>query len=99
MFDKPKSSGAYFFDLATLYADNCQTCLEKIDQIRQHLFPTSKHLQEDIKADATVIKTMMNSFRSELKAEATNFKSIVDMVTLEYIDRVNKLEESFTQDL
>lgn len=42
---------------------------------------------------------MMNSLRSELKAEATNFKSIVDMVTLEYIDQVNKLEESLTQDL
>lgn len=96
---KPSHQGHTFFDLSTLYADNCQTCLEKIDQIRQHLFPTSKHLQEETKTDATVIKKTMNSLRSELKAEATNFKSIVDMVTLEYIDQVNKLEESLTQDL
>lgn len=96
---KPSHQGHTFFDLSTLYADNCQTCLEKIDQIRQHLFPTSKHLQEETKTDATVIKKMMNSLRSELKAEATNFKSIVDMVTLEYIDQVNKLEESLTRDL
>lgn len=39
---------------------------------------------------------MMNSLRLELKVEVINFKSIVDMVILEYIDRVNKLEEFFT---
>lgn len=38
---------------------------------------------------------MMNSFRLELKVEVINFKSIVDMVILEYIDWVNKLEEFF----
>lgn len=94
---KASHQGHTIIDLTTLYADNCQTCQEKIDQIRQNLIPTLQNLQEETKADATVIKKMMNYIRSELKAEATCFKSIVDMVTLEKIDQVNKFEESLTQ--
>lgn len=56
-----------------------------------------QNLQEETKADAAAIKTMMNNIKSELKAEVTYFKSIVDMVTLEKIDKVNKLEESLTK--
>lgn len=39
-----------------------------------------------MKIDVIVIKKMMNSLRLELKVEVINFKSIVDMVILEYID-------------
>lgn len=39
-----------------------------------------------MKIDVIVIKKMMNSLRLELKVEVIYFKSIVDMVILEYID-------------
>lgn len=80
LFDKTKSSGAYFYWFNNTY---CWQLPDLSIKFCQCLITTVQNLQEETEADAAAVKTMMNSIRSELKAEATYVKSIVDMVTLQ----------------
>lgn len=91
--------GHTFVDLETIYDDNCQNCQDKIHQIEQYFLPTSQNLQKETKDDTIDMKKIFEDIRECLKEEATSFKSLVDRVTSENIDQVNKMEESLMESL
>eukprot|EP00105_Crassostrea_gigas_P031685 XP_011454456.2 PREDICTED: uncharacterized protein LOC105347194 isoform X2 [Crassostrea gigas] len=91
--------GHTFVDLETIYDNNCQTCQDRIHQIEQYFLPTSHNLQKETKDDTTDMKKIFDGIRECLKEEATSLKSLVDSMTSENIDRVNKMEESLMESL
>lgn len=89
--------GHTFIDLETLYADNYLTCHEKILQLRQYFLPTSQTLHQETKDDAITIRKIFDNIRLCMEKEATLLKGVVDTVTSENIDEVNKMEESIME--
>lgn len=89
--------GHTFVDLEAIYSENCEKCKQEILNIRQYFFPASQSLQEEIKDNAKEIKSIFDHIRTSIKTESMTLKSLVDEVTLENIEQVDKLEESLLE--
>lgn len=83
--------------MKTIYAGKCAKCLEEISIIQEYFLPTAKDLQKEIKMDAKEIKTTIESIRTSMKTEAESLKILVDIVTSDNIDEVNRMETLISQ--
>nr|XP_011413169.2 uncharacterized protein LOC105317984 [Crassostrea gigas] len=86
-------------DLEKIYTEKILLCQKKIAKIQNYLQPSSQGLQREIAEDITEIKQRMNSIRTSIEAEAKSIKEVVDAVTLDKIEQVNKIEESLLETL
>ncbi|XP_052682114.1 E3 ubiquitin-protein ligase TRIM71-like [Crassostrea angulata] len=89
--------GHSFTDLETIYTENSAACRQEIQNIQAYFIPMAKDLQNEIKLDATNIKTIMDGIRSSMMDEAKSLKTLVDEVTSDNIEQVNKMEESLKE--
>ncbi|XP_019928162.3 tripartite motif-containing protein 2-like [Magallana gigas] len=90
----PVHKGHSFTDLETIYTEKSIACRQEIQKIQLHFMPTAKDLQSEIKLDDTEIKTIMDGIRSSMRDEAKSLKTLVDEVTSNNIEQLNKMEES-----
>ncbi|XP_052685587.1 uncharacterized protein LOC128165251 [Crassostrea angulata] len=86
-------------DLETIYSEGFTLCLNEIYKIHQYFLPTSQDIQKDVMKETTDIKTTINRIRTSMKAEAEILKSLVDTVTSDSIEQINKMEEALTEEL
>nr|XP_034310295.1 E3 ubiquitin-protein ligase TRIM71 isoform X5 [Crassostrea gigas] len=93
----PVHKGHSFTDLETIYTEQSVACRQEIQKIRAYVMPTAKDLQSEIKLDATEINTIMDGIRSSMRNEAMSLKTLVDEVTSENMEQVNKMEESLRE--
>ncbi|XP_034329810.2 E3 ubiquitin-protein ligase TRIM71 [Magallana gigas] len=89
--------GHSFTDLETIYTEKAAACREEIPKIQEYFMPTAKELQKDIETEATEIKTIMDAIRSSMRDEAKSLKLLVDEVTSDNIEQVNKMEKSLSE--
>eukprot|EP00105_Crassostrea_gigas_P044014 XP_019928162.1 PREDICTED: E3 ubiquitin-protein ligase TRIM71 [Crassostrea gigas] len=93
----PVHKGHSFTDLETIYTEKSIACRQGIQKIQAYFMPAAKDLQSEIKLDATEIKTIMDGIRSSMRDEAKSFKTLVDEVTSDNIEQLNKMEESLRE--
>nr|XP_034317858.1 uncharacterized protein LOC105342349 [Crassostrea gigas] len=74
-------------------------CQEEIAKIRNYFDPVSQDLKKEIAGDVTEIKKTMENIRTSMKAEAKSVKIMVDTITSEKIEQVNKIEQSLLETL
>ncbi|XP_065938124.1 uncharacterized protein [Magallana gigas] len=86
--------GHVFTDLEVVFAEKCSFCYEEIANIRKYFEPTSQELKKEIAEDVTKIKKIMEGIRTAMKAEAESLKRMVDAVTSDNIEQVDKIEQS-----
>ncbi|XP_011446232.3 E3 ubiquitin-protein ligase TRIM71-like [Magallana gigas] len=86
--------GHSFTDLETIYTEKSVACRQKIHKIQAYFIPTAKRLQGEIKLYATEITKIMDSIRTFMRDEAKSLKTLVDEVTSDNIEQVNKMEGS-----
>ncbi|XP_065923176.1 tripartite motif-containing protein 3 [Magallana gigas] len=86
-------------DLETIYSKGFTHCLDEIHKIHQHFLPTTQDIQTEIKEDAKKIKAVMDKIRESMKSDAESLKRLVDSVTSDNIEQVNKMEESLMENL
>eukprot|EP00105_Crassostrea_gigas_P007199 XP_011421372.1 PREDICTED: uncharacterized protein LOC105324011 [Crassostrea gigas] len=86
-------------DLETIYSERFTLYLREIHKIHQYFLPTTKDIQSDIKEEAKNIKAVMDKIRESMKSGAEFLKSLVDTVTSDNIEQVNKIEESIVENL
>ncbi|XP_052682972.1 uncharacterized protein LOC128163405 [Crassostrea angulata] len=91
--------GHAFTDLEKVFDKKVSQCQEEIAKIRNHLEPTSQDLKKEIAGDVTEIKKIMEGLRRSMKAEAESLKNLVDTVTSDNIEQVNKIEQSILETL
>ncbi|XP_011423245.3 E3 ubiquitin-protein ligase TRIM45-like [Magallana gigas] len=91
--------GHAFTDLEMVFDEKVSQCQEEIAKIRNHLDPTSQDLKKEIAGDVTEIKKIMEGLRRSMKAEAESLKNLVDTVTSDNIEQVNKIEQSILETL
>ncbi|XP_052678009.1 uncharacterized protein LOC128159018 [Crassostrea angulata] len=85
--------------LEIVFAEKCSLCHVKITKIRSYFEPTSDDLKKEIAGDITEIKKIMKDIRTSMKAEAESVKKLVDTVTSEKMEQVNKIEQSLSETL
>ncbi|XP_062579940.1 uncharacterized protein LOC134241945 [Saccostrea cucullata] len=95
----PAHKGHTFTDLELIYSEKFSHCQEEIAKIHEYFLPTSKDLQREINGDVTEIKKIMDNIRTSMKTEAESVKILVDKVTSENMEEVNKIEQSFMEKL
>nr|XP_011423138.2 uncharacterized protein LOC105325315 [Crassostrea gigas] len=86
-------------DLETIYSEKFTLCLENIKDIHQVFIPNSQDVQRDIKENAKDIKETMDNVRNMMKTETESLKCLLETVTLDNIEQVNKMEESLMENL
>ncbi|XP_052716839.1 uncharacterized protein LOC128189320 [Crassostrea angulata] len=86
-------------DLETIYSEKFTSCLEKIKEIHQVFIPNSQDVQRDIKENAKDIKEIMDNVRNMMKTETESLKCLLETVTSDNIEQVNKMEESLMENL
>ncbi|XP_052691360.1 uncharacterized protein LOC128169234 [Crassostrea angulata] len=91
--------GHVFTDLQTVFDEKVSLCQEEIAKIRNYFEPTSQDLKKDIASDVTEMKKIMKGLRTALKAEAESVKKLVDTVTSENTEEVDKIEQSLLETL
>ncbi|XP_061182193.1 uncharacterized protein LOC133190532 [Saccostrea echinata] len=91
--------GHTFTDLESIYTEKFSHCQGEIAKIHEYFLPTSKDLQREINGDTKEIKKIMDNIRTSMKAEAESLKCMVDSVTSENMEEVNKIEESLLEKL
>eukprot|EP00105_Crassostrea_gigas_P008623 XP_011423245.1 PREDICTED: uncharacterized protein LOC105325403 [Crassostrea gigas] len=91
--------GHVFTDLEMVFDEKVSQCQEEIAKIRNHLEPTSQDLKKEIAGDVIEIKKIMEDLRRSMKAEAESLKNLVDTVTSDNIEQVNKIEQSILETL
>eukprot|EP00105_Crassostrea_gigas_P046586 XP_019930734.1 PREDICTED: uncharacterized protein LOC105348054 [Crassostrea gigas] len=91
--------GHIFTDLEIVFAEKCSFCREEIAKIRNYFEPTSQDLKNEIAEDVTKIKKIMEGIRTTMKAEAQSVKKLVDTVTSDKIEQVDKKEQSLLKTL
>lgn len=82
-----------------IYSERFNFYLSEIYKIRQYFLPTSKDMQRVVKEDKEEIKSVVINIKKSVKAEAKTLKHIVDTMTSERIEQVNKIEESLMEEL
>eukprot|EP00105_Crassostrea_gigas_P044012 XP_019928160.1 PREDICTED: E3 ubiquitin-protein ligase TRIM71-like [Crassostrea gigas] len=93
----PVHKGHSFTDLEKIYTEKSVACRQEIQKIQLHFMTTAKDLQSEIKIDASEIKTIMDGIRSSMRDEAKSLITLVDEVTSDNIEQVNKIEESIME--
>uniref|UniRef100_K1PXV7 Tripartite motif-containing protein 2 n=1 Tax=Magallana gigas TaxID=29159 RepID=K1PXV7_MAGGI len=93
----PVHKGHSFTDLETIYTEKSETCRQEVQRIQAYFIPTAKDLRNEIKIDATEIKTIMDGIRSSMRDEAMSLKTLVDEVTSDNMEQVNKVEDSIRE--
>ncbi|XP_052691349.1 uncharacterized protein LOC128169221 [Crassostrea angulata] len=91
--------GHVFTDLEMVFDEKVSLCQEEIAKIRNYFEPTSQDLKTDIASDVTEMKKIMEGLRTSMKVEAEAVKKLVDTVTSDKIEQVNKMEQSLLQTL
>nr|XP_034305632.1 RING finger protein 207-like [Crassostrea gigas] len=91
--------GHLFIDLDMVFAEKYSLCHAEIAKIRRYFEPTSQNLKTEIADDVTEIKKNMEDIRTAMKAEAEAIKNLVDTVTSDNIEQVNKIEQSLLETL
>eukprot|EP00105_Crassostrea_gigas_P026572 XP_011447574.1 PREDICTED: tripartite motif-containing protein 5 [Crassostrea gigas] len=92
--------GHAFTDLEFVFDEKVSLkCHEEIAKIRNYFDPISQDLKKEIAGDVTEIKKIMEGIRTSMKAEAKSVKIMVDTITSEKIEQVNKIEQSLLQTL
>ncbi|XP_052718570.1 uncharacterized protein LOC128190531 [Crassostrea angulata] len=86
-------------DLETIYSEKFTSCLENIKEIHQVFIPNSQDVQRDIKKNAKDIKEIMDNVRNMMKTETESLKCLLETVTSDNIEQVNKMEESLMENL
>nr|XP_034336059.1 uncharacterized protein LOC117692415 [Crassostrea gigas] len=86
-------------DLETIYSEKFTLCLENIKDIHQVFIPNSQDVQRDIKENAKNIKEIMDNVRNMMKTETESLKCVLETVTSDNIEQVNKMEESLMENL
>ncbi|XP_065939431.1 E3 ubiquitin-protein ligase TRIM45-like [Magallana gigas] len=88
-----------FTDLEIVFAEKVSQYQEEIDKIRNYFEPVSQDVKIEIAGDVTEIKKIMEGIRTAMKAEAESVKRMVDAVTSDNIEQVNKIEQSLLETL
>ncbi|XP_065939428.1 tripartite motif-containing protein 3 [Magallana gigas] len=91
--------GHVFTDLEIVFAEKVSQYQEEIDKIRNYFEPVSQDVKIEIAGDVTEIKKIMDGIRIAMRAEAESVKRMVDAVTSDNIEQVNKIEQSLLQTL
>uniref|UniRef100_K1QPM0 Tripartite motif-containing protein 3 n=1 Tax=Magallana gigas TaxID=29159 RepID=K1QPM0_MAGGI len=91
--------GHVFTDLEIVFAEKVSQYQEEIDKIRNYFEPVSQDVTMEIAGDVTEIKKIMEGIRTAMKAEAESVKRMVDTVTSDNIEQVDKTEQSLLQTL
>ncbi|XP_065935183.1 tripartite motif-containing protein 2-like [Magallana gigas] len=86
-------------DLETIYSEKFSLCLKNIKEIHQVFIPNSQDVQRDIKENAKDIKETMDNVRNMMKTETESLKCLLETVTSDNIEQVNKMEESLMESL
>nr|XP_011446237.2 uncharacterized protein LOC105341406 isoform X4 [Crassostrea gigas]XP_011446239.2 uncharacterized protein LOC105341406 isoform X4 [Crassostrea gigas]XP_034310294.1 uncharacterized protein LOC105341406 isoform X4 [Crassostrea gigas] len=89
--------GHSFTDLETIYTEKSAAYRQEFQRIQAYFIPMAKDLRNEIKIDATKIKTIMDDIRSSMRDEAKFLKKLVDEVTSDNIEQVNIMEESLKE--
>lgn len=89
--------GHSFTDLETIYPEKYEANREKIQKIQGYLMPTAQILQKQRQIDATSVKTVVDGIRSSMRGEAISLKLLVDELTSDNIEQVNKMEKSLIE--
>ncbi|XP_011430215.3 tripartite motif-containing protein 5-like [Magallana gigas] len=91
--------GHWLTNLEILFDEKVAIYNEEIANIRSYFEPTSQNLKKEIAEDVTEIKKIMAGIRTSIKAEAESVKKLVDAVTLDKMEQVDKKEQSLLQTL
>uniref|UniRef100_K1QG19 B box-type domain-containing protein n=1 Tax=Magallana gigas TaxID=29159 RepID=K1QG19_MAGGI len=91
--------GHVFTDLEMVFTEKCSSCNAEITKIRSYFEPTSQDLKQEIARDVTEIKKIMEGIRKSVKAESEALKNLVDTVTSDKMEQVDKIEHSLLQTL
>nr|XP_011423245.2 uncharacterized protein LOC105325403 [Crassostrea gigas] len=91
--------GHVFTDLEMVFAEKVSLFHEEIAIIRNHLEPTSQDLKKDIAGDVTEIKKIIKGIRTSMKSEAESLKNLVDIVTSDNVEQINRIEQSILKTL
>ncbi|XP_034306163.2 E3 ubiquitin-protein ligase TRIM71 [Magallana gigas] len=86
-------------DLEMVYDETCLLFHEEIAKIRSYFEPTSEDLKKEIAGDVTDMKKIMEKIRTSIKTEAEAVKKLVDTVTSDKIEQVNKIQQSLLETL
>ncbi|XP_052677262.1 uncharacterized protein LOC128158449 [Crassostrea angulata] len=89
--------GHVFTDLEMVFTEKCSSCNAEISKIRSYFEPTSHDLKQEIARDVTEIKKIMEGIRKSVKAESEALKKLVDTVTSDKMEQVDKIEHSLLQ--
>uniref|UniRef100_K1Q861 Tripartite motif-containing protein 3 n=1 Tax=Magallana gigas TaxID=29159 RepID=K1Q861_MAGGI len=91
--------GHWFTNLEIVFAEKVSIYNKEIANIRSYFEPVSQDMKIEIAGDVTEIKKIMEGIRTAMKAEAESVKRMVDAVTSDNIEQVNKIEQSLLQTL
>ncbi|XP_052691355.1 uncharacterized protein LOC128169229 [Crassostrea angulata] len=91
--------GHVFTDLEMVFDEKVSLCQEEIAKIRNYFEPTSQDLKKDIAGDVKEIKKIMEGLRTSMKAEAEAVKKLINTVTSDNIEQVDKIEQSVLETL
>ncbi|XP_052677991.1 uncharacterized protein LOC128159003 [Crassostrea angulata] len=91
--------GHWFTNLEIVFAEKVSIYNKEIATIRSYFEPTSQDLKREIAGDVTEIKKIMEGIRTSMKAEAESVKKLVDTVTSDKIEQVDKIEQSLLKTL
>ncbi|XP_065938414.1 E3 ubiquitin-protein ligase TRIM71-like [Magallana gigas] len=91
--------GHVFTDLEMVFDEKVSLCQEEIAKIRNYFEPISQDLKKDIAGDVKEIKKIMEGLRTSMKAEAEAVKKLINTVTSDNIEQVNKIEQSLLETL
>ncbi|XP_065938679.1 tripartite motif-containing protein 3 [Magallana gigas] len=91
--------GHLFTNLEIVFDEKVSIYNKEIANIRSYFEPTSQDLKKEIAEDVTEIKKIMEGVRTSMKAEAEAVKKLVDTVTSDKIEQVDKIEQSLLQTL
>nr|XP_034306160.1 uncharacterized protein LOC105328422 [Crassostrea gigas]XP_034306161.1 uncharacterized protein LOC105328422 [Crassostrea gigas] len=86
-------------DLEMVFAEKCSLFHEEIAKIRGYFEPTSENLKKEIAGDVIEIQKILEGIRTSIKAEADSLKKLVDTVTTDKIEQVDKKEQSILKTL
>uniref|UniRef100_K1Q3R5 Tripartite motif-containing protein 2 n=1 Tax=Magallana gigas TaxID=29159 RepID=K1Q3R5_MAGGI len=82
-----------------VFAEKCSLFHEEIAKIRGYFEPTSENLKKEIAGDVIEIQKILEGIRTSMKTEADSLKKLVDTVTTDKIEQVNKKEQSLLKAL
>ncbi|XP_065938121.1 tripartite motif-containing protein 5-like [Magallana gigas] len=91
--------GHVFTDLEMVFDEKVSLCQEEIAKIRNYFEPTSQDLKKDIAGDVKEIKKIMECLKTSMKAEAEAVKKLINTVTSNNTEQVNKIEQPLLETL